>query len=149
MQLVHYIRCVYTRFVLLRAIVNTDNATSVIFNISVGLAPLTIVQETIIVQFYEGSGLGFALAVGLTLGRLVSPIYLCVCVYVRARMYVCTRFITIVIYHLLGILCCHSVSSSIINDATISISDTISSCHIYMLCFLGNEFCIYIYLKTC
>ncbi|CAG8521132.1 4423_t:CDS:2 [Diversispora eburnea] len=37
----------------------------------VGLAPLTIVQETIIVQFFHGSGLGFALAVGLTLGRLV------------------------------------------------------------------------------
>jgi hypothetical protein len=37
-----------------------------------GLAPLTIVQETIIVQFFQGNGLGFALAVGLTLGRLVS-----------------------------------------------------------------------------
>ncbi|GBC00504.1 hypothetical protein RclHR1_03880014 [Rhizophagus clarus] len=37
-----------------------------------GLAPLTIVQETIIVQFFQGSGLGFALAVGLTLGRLAS-----------------------------------------------------------------------------
>ncbi len=39
---------------------------------SMGLAPLTIVQETIIVQFFQGKGLGFALAVGLTLGRLVS-----------------------------------------------------------------------------
>ncbi|RHZ44587.1 hypothetical protein Glove_718g24 [Diversispora epigaea] len=38
----------------------------------VGFAPLTIVQETIIVQFFHGSGLGFALAVGLTLGRLSS-----------------------------------------------------------------------------
>ncbi|CAG8642522.1 2182_t:CDS:2 [Rhizophagus irregularis] len=37
-----------------------------------GLAPLTIVQETIIVQFFQGNGLGFALAVGLTLGRLAS-----------------------------------------------------------------------------
>ncbi|CAG8493487.1 4828_t:CDS:2 [Acaulospora colombiana] len=37
-----------------------------------GLAPLTIVQETIIVQFFYGNSLGFALAVGLTFGRLAS-----------------------------------------------------------------------------
>ncbi|CAJ0828152.1 5118_t:CDS:2 [Entrophospora sp. SA101] len=37
-----------------------------------GLAPLTIVQETIIVQFFQGNGLGFALAVGLIFGRLAS-----------------------------------------------------------------------------
>ncbi|CAG8627695.1 3084_t:CDS:2 [Cetraspora pellucida] len=37
-----------------------------------GLAPLTIVQETIIVQFFQGNGLGFALAAGMTLGRLAS-----------------------------------------------------------------------------
>ncbi|CAG8556251.1 major facilitator superfamily domain-containing protein [Gigaspora rosea] len=37
-----------------------------------GLAPLTIVQETIIVQFFQGSGLGFALAAGMALGRLAS-----------------------------------------------------------------------------
>ena len=37
-----------------------------------GVAPLTIVQETIIVQFFHGNGLGFALAIGLTFGRLVS-----------------------------------------------------------------------------
>ena len=42
-----------------------------------GLAPLTIVQETIIVQFFKGNGLGFALAVGLTLGRLVSLVLEC------------------------------------------------------------------------
>nr|CAG8484545.1 14333_t:CDS:2 [Entrophospora candida] len=37
-----------------------------------GIAPLMIVQETIIVQFFQGNGLGFALALGLTFGRLAS-----------------------------------------------------------------------------
>ncbi|CAG8479760.1 10642_t:CDS:2 [Ambispora leptoticha] len=37
-----------------------------------GLAPLTIIQETIIVHFFQGHGLGFALATGLTMGRLAA-----------------------------------------------------------------------------
>ncbi|KAG9301257.1 hypothetical protein G9A89_012640 [Geosiphon pyriformis] len=37
-----------------------------------GLAPLTIIQETIIVHFFQGNGLGFALATGLTMGKLAS-----------------------------------------------------------------------------
>ncbi|CAG8613951.1 8760_t:CDS:2 [Ambispora gerdemannii] len=37
-----------------------------------GLAPLTIIQETIIVHFFQGHGLGFALATGLTMGKLAA-----------------------------------------------------------------------------